>query len=739
MRMTEIKINGIVQGIGFRPFIYRLALELDLKGYVLNSSSGVEIVVDGSRDVINTFINKIRSDHPAAAIINDMSVSAKPGEGFSSFIIKESLSNKGATLMSPDLATCPDCFQELKNPGDHRYNYPFINCTNCGPRFSIIESLPYDRPATSMKTFPMCSYCKREYKDPLNRRFHAQPVACSDCGPELVIIDGNDEIIDEDPIRKTIELIKEGKIVGIKGIGGFHICCDATNTEVLQRLRKLKYRPHKPFAIMIYPPLLQNIVEIDKDGWDVLRSPVAPILILPQKKTSVISPLVAPDNPYLGIFLPYAPVHHLLLSSSLPYLIMTSGNRRDEPIASEESELKGLCDFFLTHNRPIINRSDDSIILPTKYKNVIIRRSRGYIPKPITMPLVSVPTLGAGAELKLTFALSKKDSLFLSPYLGNSGSRETREFYLDTLAKYKRWFKIEPELVACDLQPDFMTTRYAESLDLPLVKIQHHEAHVAAVMAEYQIDEPVIGIAYDGTGWGTDNAIWGGEIFVGDYHKLERYYHLNYMPLPGGDRAIKHPIRIAFAYLTAAGIDTTFLKNLQEDERILIQKQLERNFNVFNTSSLGRLFDSVSAMLGLYPEITFEAQSAMALEFLTSGILPREQKPYSFNIGESEIDIIPLIRDVAADIKNKVDQRIIASRFHRTVVDFTVEAVNNIRKSTNISKVVLSGGVMQNRLILEELIRELRKNNFTVFFPTIIPANDGSIALGQVVLANKRI
>jgi hydrogenase maturation protein HypF len=415
---------------------------------------------------------------------------------------------------------------------------------------------------------------------------------------------------------------------------------------------------------------------------------------------------------------------------------MTSGNFHDEPIAAEEKKLSGLCDFFLTHNRPILNRSDDSVIRASKPQNVMMRRSRGYVPSPLKLPFKTVQTLGAGAELKITFALSKEDSFFLSPYIGNSNSKQTLDFYTDTLEKYKKWFELEPELVVCDLHPDYMTTRFAESTDLPLKKVQHHHAHIAAVMAEHHLNEPVIGIAYDGTGYGTDGAIWGGEIFLADYSKFERLFHLNYMPLPGGDAAIKHPIRITYAYLLAAGIDPDFLENISEIEKKIISKQIENKFNVFQTSSIGRLFDCVAAMLGLFPEITFEAQSAMALEFLSSekGISGKDNYPY--NLEKDTIDIIPLIRAVANDVQRKEPLHRIAGKFHRTIINFTLEAVKKAHRKTGTKKVVLSGGVMQNKVLLEGISKVLTKNNFTVFVPSILPSNDGSISVGQIMVGN---
>ncbi len=735
--MIELKINGVVQGVGFRPFIYKLAIEEKLKGYVLNNASGVEIQVEGDEFSLDRFLNRIRTELPPAAGIESFLVKEAGNIGYEKFEIRLSSKTEGSTLISPDLAVCQDCFAEFNDPDDPRYHYAFINCTNCGPRYSIIESTPYDRPVTSMKNFEMCDYCKQEYTDPLNRRFHAQPIACPVCGPQLQFLDKTLQAQKGDPVDLTKQAIKAGKIVGIKGIGGFHIACDAANLKAVAELRKRKNRLDKPFAVMTEFANLQQIVEFAGKHEKLLKSPIAPILILPKKAGSPLAENIAPNNPNLGVLLPYAPYHFQLFTEDLPFLIMTSGNRRDEPIAKKESDLMEICDCFLTHNRPILNRSDDSIILPTENISVILRRSRGYVPTPLKSPFPLIPTLACGAELKLSFAVSNLQEYFLSPYLGNSGSKETMDFYGETLENFQRWFRLEPRLIVCDLQPDFATTRFAESLALPLIKVQHHHAHTAAIMAEHLLDEKVIGISYDGTGYGTDGAIWGGEIMVADYAEFERKFHLQYLPLPGGDAAIKHPVRIAYAYLTKFGIDPDFLTGISEMEKKIISRQLQNDFNLFQTSSMGRLFDCVAAMLNLYPAITFEAQSAMALEFLCSYEDVLAEKPYPFRIAENEIIIEPMLKEIAESIQIKIEKKTIAKRFHRTILEFTLQAVKELQAETGLSKIVLSGGVMQNRIILDGLTELLSRNNFTVYLPANLPPNDGSISVGQLMIANR--
>lgn len=736
--MIELKINGVVQGVGFRPFIYKLAIEENLKGYVLNSTSGVEIQVEGDEGSLERFLTRIKSELPPAASIDSFVIEKAEKVGFKKFEIKLSSKSAGSTLISPDLAVCQDCLDEFDDPEDPRYQYAFINCTNCGPRYSIIEDTPYDRPVTSMKSFEMCDYCRQEYTDPLNRRFHAQPIACPVCGPQLQFLDKNLKPVAGDPIEETQNAIEAGKIIGIKGIGGFHIACDATNLQAVTELRKRKNRPDKPFAVMTNFTSLQEIVEFTGEHEKLLKSPIAPILILKKKANSSLAENIAPNNPNIGVFLPYAPHHFQFVTDQTPFVIMTSGNNSNEPIIDNEADLQDLCDGFLTHNRPILNRSDDSIILPARHHNILIRRSRGFVPSPIKLPFKTVPTLGCGAELKLTFSLAQASNLFLSPYIGNSGSKETMDFYRETYNNYLKWFKIKPELVVCDLQPDFATTRFAADIKLPLVKVQHHHAHISAIMAEHQLDEKVIGISYDGTGYGSDGAIWGGEIFIADHLDFERSFHLNYMPLPGGDAAITHPVRIAYAYSAVAGANTDSIKNISDLEKRVINKQLENNFNIFQTSSMGRLFDCVSALLGLSPTITFEAQSAMALEFLCENESITGSEPYSYELTNNIINIKPMIIEITHEVNSNVSSKKIAKRFHKTIVDLTLSAVTIISKNTGLNKVVLSGGVMQNRILLDELTETLKRNNFTVYPPKNLSPNDSSISVGQVMVGNKR-
>lgn len=733
--MKKLIINGIVQGVGFRPFVYNTARKLELRGYVCNSNAGVEVIVSGSEERIQRFIERIRHHAPAASNITEMEAFELEEVHFQDFFIKASENSMGSTLISPDLSVCTNCLQEMFDKDDKRYAHPFINCTNCGPRYSIIKDTPYDRKMTSMDRFRLCSYCEGEYTDPQNRRFHAQPVACPQCGPKLQFLDRNLKPLAGDCIENTIDKLKAGYIVAIKGIGGFHFACDATNDAAISKLRDRKNRPHKPLAVMCSERNIGKIVHVSDEEMKLLRSMAAPIVILPQEDKIPISRLVAPHNPTLGVFMPYTPIHYQLLEDNDLYLVMTSGNVNDEPIATDEKELIGMADFFLTHNREILNRNDDSVIRTGSSQKVILRRSRGYVPTPLRLSFPTIPTLATGAEVKIAFSISHDKLLYLSPYIGANNSKKVADFYDETVAKYRHWFKIEPEIAACDLHPDFMTTKYAESLGLPLLKVQHHHAHTAAVMAEHHLNEPVLGISYDGTGYGSDGAIWGGEILYVEADRFDRLFHLNYMPLCGGDESIKHPDRIAFAYLYQSDIEVGIPPSISDLEKKILTKMTDSG-NYHQTSSMGRLFDCIAAMLGLHCSVTFEAQAAMALEFLCQNTIPENSIVYPYEITDKEIIVLPMIKAIAREIENGVQKHKIARNFHKTIISFTLEAAKKARQKTGINKIVLSGGVMQNVLLLENLMAILAKNHFEIYTSAMLPNNDGAISVGQAMIAN---
>ncbi|MEO0127259.1 MAG: carbamoyltransferase HypF [candidate division WOR-3 bacterium] len=763
MARSLVQVKGIVQGVGFRPFVYRLANRLNLTGFVRNTSYGVEIEIEGNTKRIKEFLKRLSLERPAASIIELITVKQIPVKGEKRFVIKHSKQSSGFTQISPDIATCKDCLKEFFNPEDRRYKFPFINCTNCGPRYSIIYTTPYDRQQTSMKEFKMCPECEKEFEDVYNRRFHAQPDCCFLCGPEFSIyrIDGK-MIKTKDPIIEAINLLKKGEIVAIKGIGGFHIACDATNCSAVNKLRILKNRPTKPFAIMASEKVLEKIVRVTPQEKKFIKSPVAPIMLL-EKKNSEVCEEVAPNNPYLGVMLPYAPVHYLLLEK-IPLLVMTSANIADEPLVKDDTEvkskLKKIVSFYLTHNRKIINRCDDSIGFYLKDRGFsIIRRSRGYVPVPIELPFSVRPTLATGPYLKNTFTLADKKNAYVSPHIGDLDNSETLNFFYEMVGNYKRWFKIEPELIVHDLHPDYLSTKVAFEIakkkGLKKIGVQHHIAHIVSCLGENKISETAIGIAFDGTGYGFDGNIWGSEFFIGDLKNQKRVAHLEYLPLPGGEESIKKPYRIAIAYLYKI-FGKDFIKdlclNIHSNEIDVIIKMIEQNYNLAYTSSMGRLFDCISAMLGITQEITYEAEAAINLEYVAKkGIkdyYPYEISKISLNYlrqgnvttstcdNEFLIRIRPILEGILNDLKRGIDKGLISAKFHNTVAQFSLDIVRRLRRIYGVNRVVLSGGVFQNRYLLNLMIRRMEDNDFKVFTHHKLPTNDGCISYGQVICGN---
>lgn len=780
MARSLIQIKGIVQGVGFRPFVYRLADRLNLAGFVRNTSSGVEIEIEGSVKSTKDFLKRLSLEKPDASIIELITIKQIPNKGEKRFVIKQSKHSEGFTQISPDIATCKDCLKEFFNPKDRRFKFPFINCTNCGPRYSIIYNTPYDRKQTSMREFKMCPQCEKEFEDIYDRRFHAQPDCCFVCGPEFSLyrIDGK-KIETKDPISEAIDLLRKGEIIAIKGIGGYHIACDATNCDTLNKLRILKNRPTKPFAIMTVKNNIEKIVKITFVERKIIMSPVAPIMLL-EKKKSVICEAVAPGNPYLGVMLPYAPIHYCLLEK-IPFLVMTSANIADEPLAKDDIEvknkLKKMVSFYLTHNRKIINRCDDSVGFYLKNHGFsIIRRSRGYVPVPIELPFSVRPTLATGPYLKNTFALADKKNVYVSPHIGDLDNSETLNFFYEMVENYKKWFKIKPELVVHDLHPDYLSTKIAFEIakkkGLKRIGVQHHIAHIVSCLGENKISEPTIGIAFDGTGYGFDENIWGSEFFIGDLKSQKRVAHLEYLPLPGGEESIKKPYRIALAYLykTLGGIPVNlnsmeFLestplikedkgglihcktKQSYKDEINIIKKMIDQNYNLAYTSSMGRLFDCVSAMLGITREITYEAEAAINLEYVAKkGIRDyysyeiseriQNAKDYPCAHDEFVVHIRLILEGILNDIRKGICKGIISAKFHNTVVQFSLDIIRKLRRIYGVNRVVLSGGVFQNRYLLNLMIRRLEDSNFKVFPHHKLPTNDGCISYGQIICGN---
>ena len=751
----KISIRGVVQGVGFRPFVYQLAARHHLKGWVCNTSGDVKIDVEGKRPALNRFLADLETLAPPLAHIEDISATSQTAVGYQRFEIQESISEEGKyQLVSPDIATCADCLQEVLSPGDRRYRYPFTNCTNCGPRFTIIEDIPYDRPKTTMRSFEMCPRCQKEYDDPLNRRFHAQPNACPGCGPGLQLVDGaGNETSEGDPLTAASRLLKGGRIVAIKGLGGFLLACDATSEEAVRRLRERKRRPFKPLAVM-----LATMEEIKKHCLvssaeaELLTSPQCPIVLLRWQAGSSISSAVAPRLNYLGVMLPYTPLHHVLLRETGLPLVMTSGNLSEEPIARDNDEairrLNGIADYFLLHNRDIYSRYDDSVAMVERDEPQLVRRARGYAPHPIHLPFKARQVLACGAELKNTFCLTRDEYAFLSQHIGDMENLETMEHFETTIELYQRLFRIQPEIIAYDMHPEYLSTKYAKAIadsatNVTLVPVQHHHAHVVSCLVDNGLNEPVIGVALDGTGYGTDGGIWGGEFLVADYQGFDRLGHLQYVPLPGGVAAIERPYRMAISYLLSLLGEDIFDRNLPFLSRVdsleldLIKKQIERGINSPLTSSCGRLFDAVSALLGVRDRIDYEAQAAVELEMVAD---ESETGSYPFSIIEQDgVNIVhpgELFSAIVAELGKGVSAASISMKFHRTMAQVITRMCQRLARRTGIGRVALSGGVFQNRRLLRLTVAALEEVGLDVLTHREVPTNDGGISLGQAVIAN---
>ncbi|MGB8213300.1 MAG: carbamoyltransferase HypF [Anaerolineales bacterium] len=768
LRGANIHITGIVQGVGFRPFVYGLAVRLGLSGWVRNTSAGVEIDLDGSEDALNSFINSLKSDLPPLARIDSLAVSSEPPQGFVGFeIIHSEAVAGGFQPISPDVSICPDCLRELFDQSNRRYRYPFINCTNCGPRFTIITDIPYDRPNTTMAPFEMCPDCAAEYANPLDRRFHAQPVACPVCGPQVWLerADGKRIAERDDAILAAQKLLATGRIVAIKGLGGFHLACDATNAESVNELRQRKLRVDKPFALMM--PDLETVelhCFINASERALLVSRQRPIVLLRRKLDSPLVEEIAPKQSNLGVMLPYTPLHYLLFTpdTGLPQatptiqaLVMTSGNLSEEPIAISNDEarqhLASLADAFLMHNREIHTRCDDSVSRviniqesndkEDKFPIYFLRRSRGYAPDPVQIPFDVPSLLATGPEQKNTFCLTRQRYAFLSHHIGDMENYETLRSFEDGIMYFERLFHIRPEAIACDLHPDYLSSRYAvqrsQQNDLPIFRVQHHHAHIAACMADNKLDgsHPVIGLAFDGTGYGDDGAIWGGEILVADYVGYQRPYHLAYFPLPGGDAAIKRPARTALALLWSLGMDwddrLAPVQDLCFEERQALRIQLERALNTPRTSSLGRLFDAVASLAGVRQMVNYEAQAAIEFE---AALDPEETGDYRFEIRGDVLEAGEAISGLLADIHMGVSIPVISARFHNGLTELARQVCAELRRQTGINEAALSGGVWQNMALLERTVRSLRKDGFVVYVHHQVPANDGGLSLGQALV-----
>ncbi|GAB6065722.1 carbamoyltransferase HypF [Aquifex pyrophilus] len=739
MRRARVKLKGAVQGVGFRPFVYRIAKELGLKGYVINDSRGVEIEVEGEEELLHKFLLRLSKEKPPLARIYSREVLFLEPIGYKDFEIRKSNEEgEKEVLILPDISTCEDCLRELFDPKDRRYRYPFINCTNCGPRFTIIEKLPYDRKNTTMKVFKMCEECEREYKNPLDRRFHAQPNACPKCGPHVTLYDNEGNLIArrEEALEKLVRLIREGKIVAVKGIGGFHLVCDATNEEAVRELRKRKRRKEKPFAVM-FRDLKQveeyaNPTELEKA---LLLSPERPIVLIEKKKE--LAPSVAPYLRRVGAFLPYSPLHHLILSSLDFPVVATSGNLSDEPIVKDNEEafekLSELSDFILLHNRDIKRRCDDSVVKVVGGIPTFIRRSRGYAPLPVELPLSSDrKVLAVGGMLKNTFAIAFGNKAFPSQHIGDIDSITNLKAFEREVYDFMKLYEFEPDVIVCDMHPRYETTRwaveFARERGIKLVKVQHHYAHILSCMAENKVKEKVLGIAWDGTGYGEDGTLWGGEFLVCDYRDYERAFYFKPFRLIGGEKAVKEPRRVALSLLfelfgdKALGMELPTLKAFSEKELENLFKVWKRGINSPLSSSVGRLFDAVSSLLGIRQVLSYEGQGAMMIEDLYDHT---ERGFYPYTIKEGKI----FWEEIISALIEERDPRRASTRFINTLARICLD----IAKEIGIPKVCLSGGVMQNDPLVSKIKELLEEEGFKVFTHQKVSPNDSGLCVGQAV------
>ncbi len=758
MQRWRILIQGIVQGVGFRPFVYGQALHYGLSGFVLNDSLGVTIEVEGSLSQLESFQQALHEKLPPLARIDTMAREILPTNGETDFrIVHSQASSERKALISPDTAICTDCLHELFDATDRRYSYPFINCTNCGPRFTIIQDVPYDRTQTTMSVFPMCTDCQAEYDNPLSRRFHAQPNACPVCGPRMQLLDATgQQVVCDNPIDGAAQKLADGAILAVKGVGGYHLACDALHEEAVARLRVRKHREAKPFALMV-PDLetAQQLCIINDKEAALLQSYRRPIVLLRKQTDCSVATAVAPQYDTLGIMLPYAPQHYLLLAAFAKYtgsacpiaLVMTSGNLSDEPIAYRDNDavqrLSSIADGLLTYNRTIHIRCDDSVTRIVAHGEQFLRRSRGYAPEPITLALACPqPILACGGHLKNTYCLGKERQAFVSHHIGDLENMETLQSFREGITHFEGLFGIPPEVVAYDLHPEYLATKYALDSNIPRkIGVQHHHAHIASVIAEHGLQGPVIGVAADGTGYGTDGAVWGCEVMRANLQGFDRLAHLAYVPLPGGEQAVRQPWRMAATYLAHTygddffALDIPFVQSIERKRWHTLTQMIAKKLNAPPTSSLGRLFDAVAALLGIRNEVIYEGQAAIEMELLAD---THDAHVYPFSLAEGEpaiLDVRPIIQGIVEDVQRSIAIATIAGSFHLTIAQLLTVACVQARQQTSINTVALSGGVFQNRLLLERLIILLEQQAFQVYTNRRVPPNDGGISLGQLAIA----
>jgi hydrogenase maturation protein HypF len=750
-RRYHIAVRGAVQGVGFRPFIYRLAVSLGLTGWVVNSSQGVFMEIEGEQEILDQFLLRIESDKPVNAFLQSLECSSLDPAGFDGFEIRTSASGGTAkALILPDIATCPDCLRELFDPADRRYHYPFINCTHCGPRYTIIERLPYDRGNTTMNIFPMCPACRAEYDDPSHRRFHAEPIACWECGPALELCDREGILIAarDGAVGAACDAIRAGMIVAVKGVGGFHLLANATDDRAVMLLRQRKQREEKPFAVMF--PSLEKVAELCEVApleERLLRSPESPIVLLRRLKSSVrpgqVSPFVAPGNPFLGVMVPYTPLHHLLMGNLAMPVVATSGNLSDEPICIDNGDalkrLGEIADLFLFHNRPIRRHVDDSVVRIVMGREYMLRRARGYAPLPVGIDIPNHrAVIAVGAHLKNAVALASDQNVFVSQHIGDLETPQSFDAFTTVIGDLSRMYEFTPALVVSDLHPDYLSTRYAAGLRIPREEVQHHIAHVASCMAENRIDGPLLGVSWDGTGYGSDGTVWGGEFFVTGDSDFRRIATFRQFRLIGGEQAVKEPRRTAIGLLYEIFGEDVFenegfasIRACSPTERTIFRTMCRNQLRSPLTSSAGRLFDAVASLTGLRQITRFEGQAAMELEFAIGDADANESYPVSVSPPEGEMQIIdwsPMVTGLLADIAAAVPLHAISQKFHNTLAEYIIAVARRI----GIERVVLTGGCFQNVYLLTHTVGRLREEKFQPYWHQRIPPNDGGIALGQI-------
>ncbi len=747
-RRLCIRVEGVVQGVGYRPFVYALATRLGLVGHVGNDTRGVFIEAEGPPRALDTLVAGLTAAAPPLARVDRVSTTSQPPAGGQSFTIVASRSpGERAVLVAPDAGICVDCRREMADPADRRHRYPFINCTNCGPRFSIVRSTPYDRARTTMAGFLLCAECAGDYADPADRRFHAQPVCCPQCGPRLTLLDGTGLALQGEPVAGAVDRLRRGEIVAVKGLGGFHLAADATDEAAVARLRARKHREERPFALMVSDLAAAGALgEVSDAEATLLTDVAAPIVLLRRRPGARVAQSVAPGSPDLGVMLAYTPLHVLLCAAAGVPLVMTSGNISDEPIAYSDDDalrrLAGLADAFLTSDRPIRTRVDDSVARVARGRPLMLRRSRGHVPRPVTVPWAFPrPVLACGPELKNTFCLATGYNAFVSHHIGDLENYETLQSYLHGITLLAELFDIVPEVIAYDLHPEYLSTKHALECTGELVGVQHHHAHIVSCLADNGVDGPVIGVAFDGLGWGEDGTLWGGEFLVATRAGYQRVAHLSAVPMPGGAQAVRQPWRMAAAHLQAAyGSDLPDVGLAGRHGRRWTDVLAMANAGVSSprTSSMGRLFDAVASLVGVRDSVSYEGQAAVELEHLVD---PAEKGSYPVGVVDGaprQVCGADLIRAVVADVGRGVAAPVVAARFHQAVADLVVDVCGRTRRERQLNVVALSGGVFQNMVLLDRCVTGLTAAGFEVLTHRTVPPNDGGISLGQAVVAAAR-